>query len=169
MILGDISEIAVLYEIIEEWSDDTWKNGLFNIIIDNKYVMKEIIASTINSELNALSFRLGRIREDSELFFLEKEKAFIEMYLRIHPENIESESDYSYSITPNEFLDYHILSVSYEGKTRFIFGKIIFDAKGYTFSNIEKIEIEEAIVSNTAIEKLIEKINEKLKKVNRRG
>nr|MCR5835693.1 immunity 42 family protein [Lachnospiraceae bacterium] len=52
MILGEISEIAVLYEIIEEWSDDTWKNGLFNIIIDNKYVMKEIIASTINSELN---------------------------------------------------------------------------------------------------------------------
>lgn len=169
MLLGDTSKIAVLYDVVEEWSDETWKNGLFNIIISDEYVMNEVLVSTINSELLFLSRKLEKIKKDTFIFSLNKEEAFEKIYLKVYPNDINKDNDYSYCLTPNEFKDYEIFAVTDGNKIRILYGQVTFDGLDFNYSNAKGVIIKEIFIENDDIEVLRNKICKSLDIINGRN
>ncbi|WP_168386440.1 immunity 42 family protein [Erwinia amylovora] len=91
MIFGDPYRFAVLIQHIPDWSDETYKNGLFHFCIDGDFFPNEISTSTLWVDVYSLideSNPLISFKDDENLFVMDKDKAFTLMLGMISPELI---------------------------------------------------------------------------------
>lgn len=99
MIFGDPYEFAVLIEIVPEWSDETYRNGLFHFIIDGKMFPEEPTNSSLGVDLRAFlkSSALVSLPENCEIFNMNKEDAFNLMLGLAYPDyrdDVENPEDF---------------------------------------------------------------------------
>lgn len=92
MILGNPYTFAILIEPIKMWTDDYdddyWVEGVFDFIIDGKFISSKIYDYTFNSLFNLSSgcnFIFSQPIDDKYVFFLEKEEAFVKMLFESRP------------------------------------------------------------------------------------
>ena len=114
MIIGNPDKFAILANVVKEWSDSYWRNGIFFFCIDGKLFPKEPYNVTFNSEVWRLKERLQEILTNpsinESLFKMEKEKAFTEICKITFPENWDIDNDYQYYISPTTFGDFGYLT-----------------------------------------------------------
>ncbi len=106
MIFGNPYQFAIWTELVPQWSE-SYKNGLFHLIINGNLYPDDIRTSTLSSdlyEINDSDCALISQPQNNEIFYLSTEIAFKRLYDLAYPESSE-EDEY-----PEQVFDYCITS-----------------------------------------------------------
>lgn len=146
MIIGDPYSFAILAKKINSWNtDSTFNNGILLFYVNGELYPKEIINTTLSSELYNVNQAFDNIKINTELYYAEKNIAYKKIYDITYPENWDLDNDYSYDITPQSFSDqnYYIFAVSNGKKIRILASKLDYDFEisRHNFININISEI----------------------------
>jgi hypothetical protein len=176
-IIGDPYQFSIVIGDVKEWnapnSSHSFFNGLLVFSINGElFPSKEVLNATLSCEIHWLKEDLKAIVVNEEIFCMEKEKAFIEMYNKRFPENIDISEDFRYYISPQEFGDkgYYVFAVSNGKQIRIMVSKLKY-IKKHSRHNLNNIHINEVFISNAELNKIIlklEKVDEKIKNKTRR-
>ncbi|WP_407652306.1 Imm42 family immunity protein [Acetivibrio straminisolvens] len=91
---------------VNEWNNDgTFDNGILIFCIDGNFFPKEIVTSTLSYEVPLLKKNLKKVTVNKELYSMQKNKAFAEIYNMTFPKDIDVDNDYRFDITPQSFAD----------------------------------------------------------------
>ncbi len=160
MIIGDPDIFAIVADVVESWnSDKSFNNGLLFLSINGVFFPKEIIDSTLNTEVYELIKNLENIKENINLFQMSKEEAFVYIYKLIFPEDYNVDSDYSYNITPFVLWDnsYYVFMVSKDGENRILASKLQY-LKEECVHNLQELEVIETYISAEKLQEMLEKL-----------
>ncbi len=146
MIIGNPDKFAFLIEIIPEWEDDYFKNGIMFVSVNGEIYPKEVRTTTFNSELpDILGEHSPFINpvSDSELYNHcqpELTKCLADITF---PQNIEYDNDYRFLIPFHEINDsgYSFFIISNDRSIKIIVSKWVND-------NIEFIDETEISIPN---------------------
>lgn len=170
MIIGDPYKIAVIVQVINEWSE-TWINGVFMLTINGKIIPEEIFTSTLECDCKELNDNLDRMLScppvDMELYELDGREAFIKMYNLACPNNADTDNDYRYKVSTSglEDNDYWVFAVSNGRNIRFIASRPILGDNDDPFPKNKMTECNVSINYLTGLTaELREKTNLMLKK-----
>lgn len=159
MVLGNPFKFAIIADVVKEWSDSFWRNGIFFFCIDGELFPKEIFNITYNSELRQLEEvfqkKLTQPAINEKLFDMEKGKALVEMF-KIYPIewNIDDFQYYYISPITHSDFDYYTFKVSNGERIRIIASKVnyIESESEYDFNNLE---IHETFITNGELEEIL--------------
>ena len=145
MVIGSPYNFFVICQIINEWNNDnTYNNGVLLFAIDGEIFPKEIINMSLNTEISRLIDKMHNVKENTILFDGEKDTVIKEMYKTTFPDDINSDNDYSYLMTPfgMQDNDNFIFAVRKENKKRLLATKIEYDLEEstHTFNEMHVIE-----------------------------
>ena len=149
MLLGNPYKFAVITKTIKEWNvDKTFCNGVLLFCVDGNIFPKEVLTATLNSELNPLKEKLENIAINVEIFNMEKEAAFKQIYNVTSPEDINLDNDYQFDITPLSFPEdnCYIFAVSDGTQVRILAAKLKY-IKEKSRHMLKNININEAFIS----------------------
>lgn len=149
MIIGDPYKFAICIKVIQQWNiDETFGNGVLLFFIDGNIFPKEILTTTLHSEISPLKEKLGNIAVHARIFQMEKEEAFREIYNITFPEDIDLENDDRFDITPLSFSDNHcyIFAVGDGVQVRILAAKLRY-VKKESRHILEDASIQEALIS----------------------
>lgn len=150
MIIGDPYKIAVIVQVINEWSE-TWINGVFMLTINGKIIPEEIFTSTLECDCKELNDNLDRMLScppvDMELYELDGREAFIKMYNLTCPNNADTDNDYRYKVSTSglEDNDYWVFAVNNGSDIRFIASKLIFG------DNVDAFSVDKMTECNVSV------------------
>ena len=158
MTIGNPDKFAIIADVVKEWSDTYWYNGVFFFCINGELFPKEILNVTFNSEVWKLKelFQKILIRPliNNKLFDMEKEKAIIEMF-RIFPADWSIDDCQYYYISPTTLGDfgYYTFMVSNDEQIRVLATKVsyIIDEGVYDLDNLA---ISETFITNGELEEI---------------
>ncbi|WP_118988236.1 immunity 42 family protein, partial [Photorhabdus sp. CRCIA-P01] len=134
MIFGDPYRFAVLIQHLPEWSDDTYKNGLFHFCIDGFFFPEEIRTSTLWVDVLSLKDNTNALfsfQENKVLFEKGTKDAFNFMLGMISPELIGQdepenfEQSYQYQASTENINDagFIVFAVSHGDMVRILGAK----------------------------------------------
>ena len=104
MIFGDPYKFAIISKKIKEWNmDENFCNGVLLFCVNGGMFPKEILTAPLNSEINPLKEKLQNISVNIEIFNMNKEEAFKQIYNVTFPEDNNIDNDYQFDITPLSF------------------------------------------------------------------
>ena len=149
MLLGNPYKFAVITKTIKEWNvDKTFCNGVLLFCVDGNIFPKEVLTATLNSELNPLKEKLENIAINVEIFNMEKEAAFKQIYNVTFPEDINLDNDYQFDITPLSFPEdnCYIFAVSDGTQVRILAAKLKY-IKEKSRHMLKNININEVFIS----------------------
>ena len=115
MVIGDPFKFAIIIEVIKAWNPGDYKgfaNGVLFFCVDGEIFPNFVVNATLGYELHNENFidKLANPAVNAELYHMEKEKSFSEMYSITYPHYSSSaENDHRYNITPQEFSDKNCL------------------------------------------------------------
>lgn len=173
MIFGDPYKFSILAEVVPEWSDSTYKNGMFHFFVDGKMFPDEIVTATLGVDLPHLlgDSALVTLPENYEIFHLNKSDAFSFMWRLTYPDfDADAEgsefvnNSYLYrASTPNiDDWSMTVFCVRNNDECRILGAKTAELVRGEdginTWVDISKIEIYEAFVSVSYVEDIVRKI-----------
>jgi len=158
MIAGNPDKFSIYFDIVEEWSNPSFAEGVFFYIVECKFYPREIPkeSSTLNVCLNELMGLINKLSnysvENESLFYLPKEEAYEKLNsIRFVPYEkyilSGKEEDYTYSISIGEMLSYmdEIYLISSKSKEKILYkeqnSSEIYEAvfeKGYVLSVMKK-------------------------------
>jgi len=155
MIIGNPDKFAILTDIVKEWSDTSWRNGIFFFCISGELFPKEILNVTFNSEVWKLKEKLQKPSINEELFNAEKRKAFIELCRITFPENCDIDNDYQYYLSPSTLGDFGYLAfiVSNGVQIRIMASKVNYIINESTH-DLNNLEISETFVTTGELEEI---------------
>lgn len=159
MVLGDPAYFSIFCEIIKEWNvDDTFGNGILLFCLNGKLYPPEIVNATLKCEVRHLREKLRNIAQDEQMYSMEKEKAFIEMFNVTFPDFLEDEScnnDYRFEISPYALEDYHCFAfaVSNGKSVRILAAKLNYN-KEVSRHELNNIEVNEVYISHEELERI---------------
>ena len=174
-IIEDPYKFSIIIGDVKEWNTPnlySFFNGLLVFSINGElFPPKEILNVTLSCEIHWLKENLKAIVVNEEIFCMEKEKAFIEMYNTGFPENIDIANDFRYDISPTEFGDkgYYIFAVGNGKQIRIMASKLKY-IKKQSRHNLNNIHINEVFISNAELNKIIinlEGIDKKIRNKNK--
>jgi len=147
---------------MDEWSDDTYSNGIFLLCVNGILFPERIFTATLGIEIECLKRNLLDIPIDEELFNEEKEEAFLTIYNITFPlwsDDDSIENDYQYYISPIEIADYGciIFAVNNGEQIRIMatnLNKLSYDKEKstYDFSNVD---ISETFITQEEMKEMI--------------
>ncbi|SHF25173.1 Imm42 family immunity protein [Vibrio gazogenes] len=156
MVIGDPHKFSFMIDIIDDWSSNGFISGLFYLSISGNVFPKELVNTTLNSELyiffqkNESSLLTKPINND--LFKKNKFDAYKELYSITFPEDIDEDNNYIYSCRFGEIENNscYIFSVS-NGEFIRILGANVDDI-------IHDEEIKEIYISISELDTMIAKL-----------
>ena len=108
MIIGDPYKFAILSEVINEWNiDDTFCNGVLLFCVNGDIYPKEVVTATLRCEIEYLKQKLRNITTDKRLYILPPQQAFAEIYGITFPEDMDSDNEDCFDITPASLSDHN--------------------------------------------------------------
>ena len=157
MIFGNPFYFSIIAEVIEEWNNEKapFYNGVLLICVDGALFPKQVINATLSYDISELQNNLLNIAISNELFNMEKGTAFVEMYNRTFPSDINVDNDYQYLISTPALSDYHYLvfAVSNGKQTRVFASKLDY-IKNESTHNLNNIDISESLIANDELKKI---------------
>ena len=159
MVLGDPDYFSIFCETIKEWNvDGAYGNGILLFCLNGKLYPPEIVNATLKCEVWPLREKLRNIAQDEQMYSMEKEKAFIEMFNVTFPDFLEDEScnnDYRFEISPYALEDYHCFAfaVSNGKSVRILAAKLNYN-KEVSRHELNNIEVNEVYISHEELEKI---------------
>jgi len=169
MIIGDPYKFSVFAKVIKEWNIDelSFRNGVLLFCIDGELFPKQIVTATLNCEIPPLSEKLMNIAIDAELYEMETEKAFIEMYNTTFPKwdpEWDNEGDiynvYRYFLSPPTLSDFdcHVYAVSNGKQIRLMAAKLNYILEESTH-DLKSLEISETFVTYNELKEIVHKLD----------
>lgn len=172
MVFGDPYRFAILMEYIPEWSDSTFRNGLFHFFIDGEMFPEIIATATLGVDVGFLDAEnsLVSFPENREIFEAKAEIAFNYMLGLISPELVDEDADipddfensYLYRAATENIFDAgcHVFCVAYGDEARIIGAKIRQSVKNdetgrWSWVAVPKIEYKEIYLEKIEIEKIV--------------
>lgn len=149
MILGNPYKFAIITKAIKEWNvDETFCNGVLLFCVDGSMFPKEILTAPLNSEINPLKEKLQKIVINIEIFNMDKEDAFKQIYNVTFPEDIDIDNDYQFDITPLSFPEdnCYIFAVSDGVQVRILAAKLKY-IREESRHMLKNVDITEAFIS----------------------
>ena len=108
MIIGDPYEFAILSGVINEWNmDDTFCNGVLLFCVNGDIYPKEVATATLRCEIEYLKQKLRNLTTDKRLYILPPQQAFAEIYGITFPEDMDSDNEDCFDITPASLSDHN--------------------------------------------------------------
>ena len=108
MIIGDPYKFAILSGVINEWNmDDTFCNGVLLFCVNGDIYPKEVVTATLRCEIEYLKQKLRNITTDKRLYILPPQQAFAEIYGITFPEDMDSDNEDCFDITPASLSDHN--------------------------------------------------------------
>ncbi len=108
MIIGDPYKFAILSGVINEWNmDDTFCNGVLLFCVNGDIYPKEVVTATLRCEIEYLKQKLKKLMTDKRLYAMPSQQAFAEIYGITFPEDIDSDNEDCFDITPASLSDHN--------------------------------------------------------------
>ena len=108
MIIGDPYKFAILSGVINEWNiDDTFCNGVLLFCVNGDIYPKEVVTATLRCEMEYLKQKLRNLTTDKRLYTLPPQQAFAEIYGITFPEDMDSDNEDCFDITPASLSDHN--------------------------------------------------------------
>ena len=108
MIIGDPYKFAILSGVINEWNmDDTFCNGVLLFCVNGDIYPKEVATATLRCEIEYLKQKLRNLTTDKRLYTLPPQQAFAEIYGITFPEDMDSDNEDCFDITPASLSDHN--------------------------------------------------------------
>ncbi|MBW4846121.1 MULTISPECIES: Imm42 family immunity protein [unclassified Lacrimispora] len=99
MILGDPYKFSIIIDTIKEWNiDDAFCNGVLIFCVDGNLFPKEIVTATFKGEVQLLKKNFKYLTVDEDLYNMQKDKAFVEIYNITFPEDVDIDNDYRFDV-----------------------------------------------------------------------
>lgn len=149
MIIGEPNLFSIFIDVVEEWNyDRSFNNGLLFVDINGTIFPNKIIEATLNTELYELIQNLENIKENTDVFFMGKEEAFVYIYKLVFPDDYDVDNDYSYNVTPFVLWDnnYFVFMVSNGHEIRILASELQY-INEESVHNLHKLEVVEAYIS----------------------
>ena len=160
MIIGEPNVFAFFFEVIAEWNDDnSFNNGLMFVNINEKIIPNKLLEATLNTELSELIQNLEKIKVNKNIFIMNKEDAFRQIYKLTFPNDYNTDNDYSYNVTPFVLWDNHyfIFMVSNGDEIRVLVSELKY-LKEESLHELEELEVAETYISVKKMEEIINKM-----------
>ena len=158
MIVGNPDKFSIYFDIVEEWSNQSFTEGVFLYVVECKFYPREIPkeSSSLSVCLNELKGMINKLENyslENEMYFnLPKEEAYKKLSSRRFVPYEEylltgKKEDYTYSISIGEMLSYmdEIYLISSKNKEKILYKELnsseIYEAvfeKGYVKSTMKK-------------------------------
>lgn len=108
MIIGNPYKFAILSGGINEWNmDDTFCNGVLLFCVNGDIYPKEVVTATLRCEIKYLKQKLKKLMTDKRLYAMPSQQAFEEIYGITFPEDIDSDNEDCFDITPASLSDHN--------------------------------------------------------------
>lgn len=108
MIIGDPYKFAILSGVINEWNmDNTFCNGVLLFCVNGDIYPKEVVTATLRCEIEYLKQKLKKLMTDKRLYAMPSQQAFAEIYGITFPEDIDSDNEDCFDITPASLSDHN--------------------------------------------------------------
>jgi len=108
MIIGNPYKFAILSGGINEWNmDDTFCNGVLLFCVNGDIYPKEVVTATLRCEIKYLKQKLKKLMTDKRLYAMPSQQAFAEIYGITFPEDIDSDNEDCFDITPASLSDHN--------------------------------------------------------------
>ena len=108
MIIGDPYKFAILSGEINEWNiDDAFCNGVLLFCVNGDIYPKEVATATLRCEIEYLKQKLRNLTTDKRLYILPPQQAFAEIYGITFPEDMDSDNEDCFDITPASLSDHN--------------------------------------------------------------
>lgn len=156
MVIGNPYNIAVFYEEIKDWNENSeFTNGVLLLFIDGNIFPNEILNVTLGFDLKKLSTKLETIPTNKELFKCEMKDCFSKIYNLVYPEDWDEDGDDGYLISPPTYRDYgyYVFAVGDGQKTRFLYAKLKYIMKE-SQHDLEHAKIREIVVDDDKVKKI---------------
>lgn len=161
MILGDPYKFSIIISTIKEWNlDDTFCNGVLLFCINGDFFPKYIVTSSLKGEVFYLKEKLINLSIDIELYKMQKNKAFVEIYNKVFPEDTNNDNDYRFDITPESCSDNncYIFAVSNGKQARIMAAKLDYIIEE-SRHDLKDINVSETSIPITELEEIISELN----------
>ena len=161
MIIGDPYKFAIITGSINEWNvDDTFCNGVLLMCVNGNLFPKEIVTATLKIDIQFLKKKLMNITVDEELYNMQKDKAFAEIYNITFPEDFEVDNDYRFDISTSSLADNNcfVFAVSNGEQVRIIADKLNYIIEE-SRHDLDNINVSEAFVMLDELDAIIEKLD----------
>lgn len=159
MIIGNPDVFSIIIDIVDEWNiDKSFNNGLLFMAINGVLIPNKILSATLNTEVFSLIKKLENPVENTDIFSMEKNDAFICIYRQLFSDGY-SDVNYGYDITPWEFSDngYFVFMVSNGKYIRILSAGLQYIMEESVY-NLEGIDVKDAYISNEELKNIIEKL-----------
>lgn len=146
MLIGNPDKFAFLLEIVPEWSDDTFINGMLYVFINGAQYPKTLRTTTLSDDIYYLvdnsSFIHPKIND--ELFSLDAKTLFKKLCEITFPSAMEDNNDFDYLIPLTELSSekYQIYIVSSKMSIKILVGHYINNDQIY-FDDEVLMDLEE--------------------------
>ena len=160
MIVGEPNLFSIFVEVVGEWNcDNSFNNGLLFVNINETIFPDKIIEATLNTELCELIQNFENVKENMDIFSMEKDKAFEYIYKLTFPDSYDVDNDYSYNVTPFVLWDnnYFVFMVSNRNKIRILASKLQYIIEE-SVHNLQELEVEETYISVEKLQGMIKKL-----------
>lgn len=108
MIIGNPYKFAILSGGINEWNmDDTFCNGVLLFCVNGDIYPKEVVTATLRCEIKYLKQKLKKLMTDKRLYAMPSQQAFAEIYGITFQEDIDSDNEDCFDITPASLSDHN--------------------------------------------------------------
>ncbi len=160
MIIGKPYSFALFIDVVKDWNlDNSFNNGILFININQTIFPNKLIDATLNTELCELIDNFEHIKENNDLFMMEKNKAFECIYKLTFPDNYDIDNDYSYNVTPFALWDndYFVFMVSSGKKIRILSSELTY-SKEKSVHDLIGIEVIETFISVDELQDIVQEL-----------
>lgn len=170
MLIGNPYQFAVIVEIVKEWNQydiSPFYNGVLLICIDGKILPKRIGTATLGVDIPHFERTLSNIATHDDLFYMDKEKAFVEVYKTTFPnwKDIELgvDEDYRYYVSPQSLSDSDCImfAVGNGEQVRIMAAQLKYIREESTH-DLNNMDISETFITNDELKKMISELDKLL-------
>lgn len=161
MIIGNPYKFSIFTKTIKEWNiDETFCNGILLFCVDGNIFPKEIVTATLKCEIQPLKEKLMNITINEELYNMQKDKAFTEIYNITFPENTDVYNDYRFDISPPSFsdCDCYVFAISNGKKVRIMAAKLNYIIKDSRYE-LNNINVSETFITTDDLNEIISELD----------
>lgn len=130
MIIGDPYKFAIIIELVPNWSNNTFLNGVVLFSINGKILFGDIRTSTLGCDVFEFIDNIKRVENNlpvnTDIYRMEKSSAFIQMFNIAYPSDYDIPNDFTYLISTTQLGDdeYFMFAVADHNKIRILGGSL---------------------------------------------
>lgn len=168
MIIGNPSTFALCVDVVSQWnSDNHFNNGVLCLCLGGVFFPNNLVNATLNTDLYKLIGQLENVKEDADIFAMDRASAFKSIYKLRFPEDYDIDNDYSYDISPYSLSDnsYYVFALKHEGRVRILGAKLRYIIEE-GIHDLNEIDIAETYILVTELHEIVEQLKEYWHSIN---